>query len=188
MQEASKDIIDLLNYKESTNYKSEQYTAVVVEVLKSNKRAKIKLFGNDTIFDFINKTGEKLSVGDSIYIKTNNGSLTGGYISQRFGEPVWASNTDAVRVASPMTASPQALEYHQYVNQNIAAPFILSVNIPYINGYKMGNIEVLIAVNSDYYRAQYNTDFIYYYSSDKKLNIKFLKSGGYIVNYSFSLQ
>lgn len=61
------------------------YAAIVTSVEYNQMRATVKFPADDAEFTFLNKCGEKLSVGDSVYVYAPDGDLTTGYISLRFG-------------------------------------------------------------------------------------------------------
>lgn len=63
-----------------------KYVGIVVGVSSDNTTITVTIAGYDTCFTFPNKTGEALSVGDGVKIECNNGQLTGGYISEKFGK------------------------------------------------------------------------------------------------------
>lgn len=63
-----------------------KYVGIVVGVSSDNATITVTIAGYDTRFTFPNKTGEVLSVGDGVKIECNNGQLTGGYISEKFGK------------------------------------------------------------------------------------------------------
>lgn len=63
-----------------------KYVGIVVDVSSDNATITVIIAGYDTHFTFPNKTGEVLSVGDGVKIECNNGQLTGGYISEKFGK------------------------------------------------------------------------------------------------------
>lgn len=63
-----------------------KYVGIVVGVSSDNTTITVTIVGYDTRFTFPNKTGEALSVGDGVKIECNNGQLTGGYISEKFGK------------------------------------------------------------------------------------------------------
>ena len=63
-----------------------KYVGIVVGVSSDNATITVTIAGYDTHFTFPNKTGEVLSVGDGVKIECNNGQLTGGYISEKFGK------------------------------------------------------------------------------------------------------
>lgn len=52
----------------------------------SGNSANVKIAGYDTNMNFINKSGESLSPGDSVYIEAIGGNLTNGVIQYKFGE------------------------------------------------------------------------------------------------------
>lgn len=79
---------------------STKFPAKVVSVLSSSQSV-VKLSNDDKEITFLNKTGEVLSVGDSVFIETIDGDLTGGFISERFGIPVLAGGGEG----GSMTAS-----------------------------------------------------------------------------------
>lgn len=66
-----------------------EYSGIVTSVVSSTK-CKVRLAGysesTDPEFTFINKSGEILSAGDYVYIKTIGTDLNTGVISQKFGE------------------------------------------------------------------------------------------------------
>lgn len=60
-----------------------QYMGVVVseaEGTKPNTKYNIRLLGNDTVFNFLNKTGEALTEGDGVYVQTIGTDLNTGII------------------------------------------------------------------------------------------------------------
>lgn len=61
-----------------------EYSGKVISV--SGNYATVKISGYDTEFRFLNKTGEILNSGDSVYVKAIGGKLTNGIISYKFGE------------------------------------------------------------------------------------------------------
>lgn len=61
--------------------------AIVKSVDEDNAYATVKLVGDENLIKFLNKSGEVLSVNDSVYVEYYNGSLTGGYIALRNGKP-----------------------------------------------------------------------------------------------------
>lgn len=63
----------------------------VVKVDSKNKKIDVKIAGYDTVFTLLNKSGEILSEGDNVFVESIKDNLTNGYISERFGEAVWAS-------------------------------------------------------------------------------------------------
>lgn len=63
----------------------------VVKVDSKNKKIDVKIAGYDTVFTLLNKSGEILSEGDNVFVESVKDNLTNGYISERFGEAVWAS-------------------------------------------------------------------------------------------------
>ena len=63
-----------------------KYVGIVVGVSSDDATITVTIAGYDTHFTFPNKTGEVLSVGDGVKIECNNGQLTGGYISEKFGK------------------------------------------------------------------------------------------------------
>lgn len=56
----------------------------VTYVTGDNSKATVKIGGFDTTFELINKSGEYLSVGDSVFVESIGGNLTNGFISERF--------------------------------------------------------------------------------------------------------
>lgn len=63
-----------------------KYVGIVKYVSNDNAAVAVTIAGYDTLFTFLNKTGEVLSVGDSVKIECNNGQLTGGYVTEKFGQ------------------------------------------------------------------------------------------------------
>lgn len=63
-----------------------KYVGIVKYTSNDNTAVAVTIAGYDTLFTFLNKTGEVLSVGDSVKIECNNGQLTGGYVSEKFGQ------------------------------------------------------------------------------------------------------
>lgn len=63
-----------------------KFTGIVTEVSGDNRNLKVKLAGTDTIFSFLNKTGEKVSVGEGVKIESIGGNLSAGFVSERFGK------------------------------------------------------------------------------------------------------
>lgn len=63
-----------------------QYMGTVVELTDTNAKCKVKLAGNDTIFTFLNKSGEILQVNDNVYIQTVGTDLNTGIITQKTKE------------------------------------------------------------------------------------------------------
>lgn len=63
-----------------------KYVGIVKYVSNDNTAVAVTIAGYDTLFTFLNKTGEVLSVGDSVKIECNNGQLTGGYVTEKFGQ------------------------------------------------------------------------------------------------------
>ena len=57
----------------------------VTSVTEDNTKATVKIGGFDSVFELINKSGEVLSEGDSVFVESIGGNLTNGFISERFG-------------------------------------------------------------------------------------------------------
>lgn len=60
----------------------------VVEVSPDNTKASVKFADDNNVFGLLNKTGEKLSVGDNVFVESIKDDLTNGFISERFGTSV----------------------------------------------------------------------------------------------------
>ena len=63
-----------------------QYIGTVVELTDTNAKCRVKLAGNDTVFTFLNKSGEILQVNDNVYIQTTGTDLNTGIITQKTKE------------------------------------------------------------------------------------------------------
>lgn len=63
-----------------------KYVGIVTAVSSDNQTITVKIAGYDTIFTFPNKTGDVIKVNECVKIECNNGNLTGGYISEKFGK------------------------------------------------------------------------------------------------------
>jgi hypothetical protein len=63
----------------------QKYVGIVTAVSVDNKTITAVIAGYDTEFDFLNKSGELISVGDGVKIETDSSGLSGGYISAKFG-------------------------------------------------------------------------------------------------------
>lgn len=63
---------------------SKTETATIMSIIENNAFAMVKKVGENNLVKYLNKSGEILSVGDSVKIETNGGS---GYISMRNGTP-----------------------------------------------------------------------------------------------------
>lgn len=61
-----------------------EYPAEVISV--SGNYIEVKVVGYETNFKFLNKTGQTLNVGDSVYVKAIGGKLTNGIVSYKFGQ------------------------------------------------------------------------------------------------------
>ena len=84
------DYKELLNVIDSRNtVKEKVYLGKVTVVQSDNKKANVVIAGENTSFTFLNKTGEVLSIGDSVYIRSYGDNITNGYIDLRLGTPVW---------------------------------------------------------------------------------------------------
>lgn len=57
----------------------------VVEVSPDNTKASVKFADDNNVFGLLNKTGEKLSVGDNVFVESIKDDLTNGFISEKFG-------------------------------------------------------------------------------------------------------
>ncbi len=84
----SKDLIDLIDsriikmlpQKNNVVYK---YAAKITSVY-NNSQAKARIAGYDSEYTLLNKSGETLKVGDSVFIEAIGNNITGGFISERF--------------------------------------------------------------------------------------------------------
>ena len=84
MQETElKALLDVIDGRTTT--KPVMYTAVVTRVEADQSKASVKFPTDSTEFTFLNKSGDKLSVGDSVYIYAPNGDLSAAYIDIKFG-------------------------------------------------------------------------------------------------------
>nr|DAI23035.1 MAG TPA: hypothetical protein [Caudoviricetes sp.] len=75
------DIIDIRSSEPKT-----EYFATVLNVVTGSLKAKVQLSGTDVAMTILNKSGETLSVGDSVIVKAINGDMSNSIISYRFGE------------------------------------------------------------------------------------------------------
>lgn len=94
-----------------------KYTGIVTSITNDNSQANVKIAGYDTEFTFLNKSGEFLAIGNGVKIETDSSGLSGGWISERFGNLVppldtivsltntgWSGNSQNITV-SGMTSS-----------------------------------------------------------------------------------
>ena len=77
----------------------------VMSVSDNGEEANVSIAGDDTIVTLLNKTGEVLKVGDNVFIESVNGNLTNGFISERFGNPVYTKVTTSVNIEYVQTDS-----------------------------------------------------------------------------------
>lgn len=63
-----------------------QYVGIVVGLTDTNAKYQVKLAGSDTVFTFLNKSGEILEVDDCVYIQTTGTDLNTGIITQKTKE------------------------------------------------------------------------------------------------------
>lgn len=78
------EIIDSRIQKEKT-----QYAATVISVENGGKKATVVFPNSGMQAVFLNKSNEILTPGDCVYVYSNSGDLTNGFISYRFGEAKW---------------------------------------------------------------------------------------------------
>jgi len=82
------EIITLLKIiDERIDLKKIQYAATVIAVREFNDMATVKFPNSSEEYEFLNKSGEIISVGDSVYVYSSDGDLTNGFINFRFGSP-----------------------------------------------------------------------------------------------------
>ena len=79
---AQEQLIELIDSR--INAKKTQYPAIVTAVSEFSEKATVRFPEGNLEIEFLNKTREALAVGDSVYIYTNDGNLSNGYIFQRF--------------------------------------------------------------------------------------------------------
>lgn len=84
---APKALIDLIDSRIQNN-KTER-VAKIIAVSEDRKIATVSFPNTKNTFEIYNKTNERLEEGDSVYVSSNDGSLTNGYVSTRFGESSW---------------------------------------------------------------------------------------------------
>lgn len=63
---------------------SSKFSGKVISV--DGNFATVRITGNEVDMKFLNKSGETLSAGDSVYIEAIGGNLTNGIIQYKFGE------------------------------------------------------------------------------------------------------
>ena len=98
MQETDlKALLDVIDGRTTT--KPVMYTAVVTKVEADQSKASVKFPTDETEFTFLNKSGDKLTAGDSVYIYAPNGDLSAAYIDIKFG----VSNGSAYRFVYSIT-------------------------------------------------------------------------------------
>ena len=86
MSSLSEKLIKIIDERIEKKLAQTNFVGIVVGVSSDNATITVTIAGYDTRFTFPNKTGEALSVGDGVKIECNNGQLTGGYISEKFGK------------------------------------------------------------------------------------------------------
>ena len=96
--------------------------AIVKAVDSDNAYATVKLAGDDNLIKFINKSGEVLSVDDSVYVEYYNGNLTSGYIAMRNGKP--KNNYIESTGVTKMVVLTQA-EYDGLTNVNSTTMYVI---------------------------------------------------------------
>ena len=62
-----------------------KYTGIATAVNAENTIITTQIAGYDTEFEFLNKSGETIAIGEGVKVEVDSSGLTGGYISERFG-------------------------------------------------------------------------------------------------------
>ena len=159
------DLLDVIDGR-SVSVKT-IYAAVVTAVEYNQLRATVKFPADDATFTFLNKCGEKLSVGDSVYIYAPEGDLTTGYISLRFGGFSGEMNRFVYTTTIPTSG------------WSSSAPYTVSISITGIQSSDIPHISPVYSTTASARKSQKEawsavsmittgTDAITIYCDDKK--------------------
>ena len=90
-----RDLLDIID-KRSQVVNNEYYATVISTtpatsptINANTYKAVVKIVGTELEVELYNKTCERLKAGDSVIVKAPSDNLSAGYISLRFGKPVW---------------------------------------------------------------------------------------------------
>jgi len=78
-----------------------EYCGVITSVGTGFKKGTVKLSGTEREIELLNKTGEKLYVGDSVIVKAIGGNMSNAYIEYRFGAPDPLGQSITIKVNEP---------------------------------------------------------------------------------------
>lgn len=116
----------------------------IVEVSPDNTKASVKFAGDNNVFGLLNKTGEKLNIGDNVFVESIKDNLTNGFISEKFG--VFKFNNITIETYN---GSCNDINYTSFlwINNGTDCP-------PQLNGINYGYLTTK-ALNDDYIEQEF---------------------------------